>query len=130
MKEVPLASTHPPHPSRPRYRWRPSPRPDPRPSPRLNLPLRAQTHGESFDALGTFKIPSVEPGHSVGREAGAGLYDASSALATDRADLVVIGNGIAGCIAAIDTRRYAPDARILVVTEQNHPTINTPALKQ
>lgn len=130
MKEAPLASTHPPHSSRSLYRWRPSRRPDPRPSPRLNLPLRAQTHGEPFDALGTFKIPAVEPGHSAGREAGAGPYNASSGLATDRADLVIIGNGIAGCIAAIDTRHYAPDARILVVTEQNHPTINTPALKQ
>ncbi len=48
----------------------------------------------------------------------------------DQADLVIIGNGIAGCIAAMETRQYAPDARILIITEQNHPTINTPALKQ
>lgn len=48
----------------------------------------------------------------------------------DRADLVVVGNGIAGCVAAMETRQYAPDARIVVITEQNHPTINTPALKQ
>ena len=48
----------------------------------------------------------------------------------DRAELVVIGHGIAGYIAAMETRQYVPDARILIVTEQNHPTINTPALKQ
>ncbi len=49
---------------------------------------------------------------------------------TGGADLIVIGNGIAGCVAAMETRQHVPDARILVVTEQNHPTINTPALKQ
>jgi NAD(P)H-nitrite reductase large subunit len=48
----------------------------------------------------------------------------------DHADLLVVGSGIAGCIAAMETRRYAPEARIVLVTEQNHPTINTPALKQ
>ncbi|HEU5349348.1 MAG TPA: FAD-dependent oxidoreductase, partial [Ktedonobacterales bacterium] len=86
--------------------------------------------GESFDALGTFKVPVVEHGHPAARKVDATPRNENSALAADRADLVVIGNGIAGCIAAMETRQYAPDARILVITEQNHPTINTPALKQ
>lgn len=48
----------------------------------------------------------------------------------DNAEIVIIGNGIAGLTAAIEARRLAPDKRIVMVTEQNHPTINTPALKQ
>jgi NAD(P)H-nitrite reductase large subunit len=52
------------------------------------------------------------------------------ALRSGYADLLIIGNGIAGFIAAVEARRYAPDADILLVTAQNHPTINTPALKQ
>lgn len=48
----------------------------------------------------------------------------------DRADVVIIGNGIAGLTAAIETRRLAPEKRIVMVTDQIHPTINTPALKQ
>lgn len=48
----------------------------------------------------------------------------------DRADIVVIGNGIAGLTAAVEARRLAPDKRIVIVTDQVHPTINTPALKQ
>lgn len=47
-----------------------------------------------------------------------------------RADLVIIGNGIAGMTAAIETRKLDPAMRIVIVTEQNHPTINTPVLKQ
>jgi NAD(P)H-nitrite reductase large subunit len=46
------------------------------------------------------------------------------------ADIVIVGNGIAGLTAAVEARRWAPDATILVLTEQCHPTINTPALKQ
>ncbi len=68
---------------------------------------------------GAFKIPAVESGSSTNHP-----------LSEDQADVVIVGNGIAGCIAAMETRQYAPDARILVITEQNHPTINTPALKQ
>jgi NAD(P)H-nitrite reductase large subunit len=48
----------------------------------------------------------------------------------DSADYVIIGNGIAGLTAALEARRLAPDKRIVVITEQIHPTINTPALKQ
>ncbi|GHO44202.1 NAD(P)/FAD-dependent oxidoreductase [Ktedonospora formicarum] len=47
-----------------------------------------------------------------------------------RADIVIIGNGIAGLTAAVEARRYATDKRIVIITEQVHPTINTPALKQ
>src|SRR5690348_5224587 len=55
---------------------------------------------------------------------------ASPGASLDRADIVIIGNGIAGLTAAVEARRLAPEKRIVVVTEQNHPTINTPALKQ
>jgi NADPH-dependent 2,4-dienoyl-CoA reductase/sulfur reductase-like enzyme len=48
----------------------------------------------------------------------------------ERADIVIIGNGIAGLTAAVEARRLAPDQRIVIVTDQIHPTINTPALKQ
>ncbi len=48
----------------------------------------------------------------------------------DYADIVIIGNGIAGLTAAIEARRLAPDRSIVMITEQCHPTINTPALKQ
>src|SRR5437763_5260701 len=48
----------------------------------------------------------------------------------DRADIVIVGNGIAGLTAAVEARRLAPDKRIVIITEQIHPTINTPALKQ
>jgi NAD(P)H-nitrite reductase large subunit len=46
------------------------------------------------------------------------------------ADIVIVGNGIAGLTAAIEARRFAPDATILVLTEQCYPTIHTPALRQ
>jgi NADPH-dependent 2,4-dienoyl-CoA reductase/sulfur reductase-like enzyme len=52
------------------------------------------------------------------------------AKSVDSADLVIIGNGIAGMTAAVEARRLAPDRRVVVITEQSHPTINTPALKQ
>jgi NAD(P)H-nitrite reductase large subunit len=48
----------------------------------------------------------------------------------ERADIVIIGNGIAGLTAAIEARRYDADKRIVIITDQAHPTINTPALKQ
>ena len=48
----------------------------------------------------------------------------------DNAEIVIIGNGIAGLTAAIEARKLAADRRIVVITDQNHPTINTPALKQ
>jgi NADPH-dependent 2,4-dienoyl-CoA reductase/sulfur reductase-like enzyme len=48
----------------------------------------------------------------------------------DSADIVIVGNGISGLTAAVEARRLAPDRRIVMITKQNHPTINTPALKQ
>src|SRR5438105_2017847 len=48
----------------------------------------------------------------------------------DSADIVIVGNGIAGLTAAVEARRLAPEKRIVIITEQSHPTINTPALKQ
>ncbi len=48
----------------------------------------------------------------------------------DGADFVIVGNGIAGLTAAVEARRLAPDASIVIITDQSHPTINTPALKQ
>ena len=46
------------------------------------------------------------------------------------ADIVIIGNGIAGLTAALEARKLEPTASIAIITEQSHPTINTPALKQ
>ncbi len=43
---------------------------------------------------------------------------------------MIVGNGIAGLTAALEARRLSPDASIVIITEQSHPTINTPALKQ
>lgn len=48
----------------------------------------------------------------------------------DSADLVIVGNGIAGLTAAVEARRLEPDKSIVIMTSQSHPTINTPALKQ
>ncbi|GCF10427.1 hypothetical protein KDI_39910 [Dictyobacter arantiisoli] len=55
-------------------------------------------------------------------------YKSNSSL--DHADIVIIGNGIAGLTAAVEARHISPDKRIVIVTSQIHPTINTPALKQ
>ncbi len=49
---------------------------------------------------------------------------------SESADIVIIGNGIAGLTTAMEARRLAPDVHIVIVTDQSHPTINTPALKQ
>ena len=96
------------------------------PTRRWHQKLEAQA--QPFDPLGTFKYPSVERSQFAPIVALArGMRPAEPA---DHADLLVIGSGIAGCIAAMETRQYVPNARILMVTEQNHPTINTPALKQ
>src|SRR5438067_7801046 len=48
----------------------------------------------------------------------------------ESADIVIVGNGIAGLTAAVEARRLIPEACIAIITEQCHPTINTPALKQ
>ena len=54
----------------------------------------------------------------------------NSGYKADRADIVIVGNGIAGLTAAVEARRLAPDSSIVIITDQSHPTINTPALKQ
>src|SRR5436305_12314105 len=59
-----------------------------------------------------------------------GLQQGNTPNALERADIVIIGNGIAGLTAAIEARHYDPNKRIVVITDQLHPTINTPALKQ
>jgi thioredoxin reductase len=46
------------------------------------------------------------------------------------ADIVIIGNGIAGLTAAIEARRYDASKSIIVITDQLYTTINAPALKQ
>ena len=46
------------------------------------------------------------------------------------AHIVIVGNGIAGLTAAVAARRVAPHKGIILVTDQSHPTINTPSLKQ
>jgi NAD(P)H-nitrite reductase large subunit len=48
----------------------------------------------------------------------------------ERADVVIIGYGIAGMTAAREIRRLDPKAQIIIVTMQNYPTIHTPSLKQ
>jgi NADPH-dependent 2,4-dienoyl-CoA reductase/sulfur reductase-like enzyme len=58
---------------------------------------------------------------------GGGRQFASSA---EYADIVIVGNGIAGLTAAVETRCLAPNMSIVMISDQTHPTINTPALKQ
>ncbi|HKS69120.1 MAG TPA: NAD(P)/FAD-dependent oxidoreductase [Ktedonobacterales bacterium] len=84
---------------------------------------------ERFDPLSTFKVPSVERGTAAVAEE-TGRRAALRAVSRGRVDILIIGNGIAGCAAAMQARQHEPGAEILVVTEQPHPTINTPALKQ
>jgi NADPH-dependent 2,4-dienoyl-CoA reductase/sulfur reductase-like enzyme len=48
----------------------------------------------------------------------------------EHADIVIVGNGIAGLTAAVEARSLAPQKRIVIITKQSHPTIHTPALKQ
>lgn len=48
----------------------------------------------------------------------------------DKAEIVIVGNGIAGLTAAVEVRRFEPDKQVVIMTSQSHPTINTPALKQ
>lgn len=54
----------------------------------------------------------------------------SLAPVSEYADIVIIGNGIAGLTAAMEARRLAPATSIVIISEQCHPTIHTPALKQ
>ncbi len=53
-----------------------------------------------------------------------------SETGSDSADILIVGNGIAGLTAALEARRLDPSRRVTIVTEQSHPTIHTPALKQ
>ncbi len=53
-----------------------------------------------------------------------------SETGSDSADILIVGNGIAGLTAALEARRLDPNRRVTIVTEQSHPTIHTPALKQ
>ncbi len=48
----------------------------------------------------------------------------------EQADIVIVGNGIAGLTAALEARSLAPEQSIAIITDQIHPTIHTPALKQ
>ncbi len=48
----------------------------------------------------------------------------------ERADVVIIGFGIAGMTAAREVHRLEPGVQILIVATQNYPTIHTPSLKQ
>lgn len=83
-----------------------------------------------FQQLSTFKLPVLEDRRQEATAARAANPAAQRALRAGYADVLVIGNGIAGLTASVEARHYAPDADILIVTAQNHPTINTPALKQ
>jgi NAD(P)H-nitrite reductase large subunit len=84
---------------------------------------------QRFDPLSTFKVPAVERGTAALAEE-TGRRAAMRAVARGSVDILIIGNGIAGCTAAMEARQHDPAAEIMVVTEQLHPTINTPALKQ
>lgn len=72
------------------------------------------------------RLPA-NPDGSGGRSVEAKAYLQRS---LSQADVVVVGNGIAGLTAAIEARRLAPDKSVVIITDQTHPTINTPALKQ
>jgi NADPH-dependent 2,4-dienoyl-CoA reductase/sulfur reductase-like enzyme len=82
-----------------------------------------------FELLRTLQLPAID-GTRLSTTAADADQAAQRALRAGYTDLLIIGNGIAGLIAAVEARGYAPDAEILIVTAQNHPTINTPALKQ
>src|SRR5260370_42295503 len=59
-----------------------------------------------------------------------GMFRQIKSNNVDSANIVIVGNGITGLTASVEARRLAPTRRIVMITEQNHPTINTPALKQ
>ena len=100
------------------------PYPEPQHRQRESAPPPSQ-----FDPLSTFQMSAVQS-RAPGRYEETGKRAAMRAAQRGRADIIIIGNGIAGCVAAIEARRHDPQAEIVMVTEQNHPTINTPALKQ
>src|SRR2546429_7767744 len=88
---------------------------------RLGRPRRSALRQDAGGAWMTIKEPSC----IMSRQNTPGI-----AKHVDHADIVIVGNGIAGLTAAVEARRLAPDKRIAIITEQSHPTINTPALKQ
>jgi NAD(P)H-nitrite reductase large subunit len=47
----------------------------------------------------------------------------------ERAEILILGNGIAGMTAAREAHRQKSAARIVMLTAHNHPTIYMPALK-
>ena len=94
--------------------------------PRVRHPAGS---AHEFDYLSTFKIPAADGSSPAGSRHAVGRGGNTPAR-NGRADIVIVGNGIAGCTAAIEARRLAPTADITIVTDQTHPTINTPALKQ
>src|SRR5579863_784797 len=61
---------------------------------------------------------------------GASIVGQQLKQVAEHADIVIVGNGIAGLTAALEARRLAPDVSIVMITDQSHPTIHTPALKQ
>ncbi len=48
----------------------------------------------------------------------------------EQAEIVIVGNGIAGLSAALEACRLSPETHVTIITEQSYPTIYTPALKQ
>ena len=71
-----------------------------------------------------------EPGNAMHIHKAMRAFGNDTHVQWERADVVIVGNGIAGLTAALEARRLAPEKRIAIITEQCHPTINTPALKQ
>jgi len=67
----------------------------------------------------------------VGRNsANAFMMPSRRQFSVDVVDLMVIGNGIAGMTAALETVRLAPHLRVAVATDQGYPTVNKPAFKK
>jgi NADPH-dependent 2,4-dienoyl-CoA reductase/sulfur reductase-like enzyme len=73
---------------------------------------------------------SYRPGIASNFTCATGVNRMSRQFRADHAGIVIVGNGIAGLTAALEARRLSPDVSIAIITDQSHPTINTPALKQ
>jgi NAD(P)H-nitrite reductase large subunit len=95
---------------------------------------RYQASHPAFSRTSDGPIPSSSFKMPAALKVAGGAADAQRtverALRDGATDVLIVGNGIAGSIAAMEMRRHAPTRDVLIVTEQNHPTINTPALKQ
>src|SRR6266566_6120557 len=90
------------------------------------VPARGTTTVLAVNSSLTEHDDNIEPTGETNYKMSSGV----TRQGVDSAEIVIIGNGIAGQTAAIEARRLAPDKRIVMITEQSHPTINTPALKQ